>query len=386
MEINKFDDIRPYNNEEVAEKIAILLADPRFKQVVQEYLYPDASWEETEKLLRSYKNRKDFQWGIVKHAVFTLVNRTSKSFSSAGFEHLDKKKSYTFITNHRDIVLDASLLAVTLADHDFDTMEVAIGDNLLLQPWIEHVVRLNKSFIVRRGISMKEMLSASQHMSEYIHFTITKQNESVWIAQREGRAKDSNDRTQESVLKMLAMGSDKDFLESLEEVNICPVALSYEYDPCDYLKAKEFQQKRDNPEFKKSQRDDLLNMEVGLFGYKGRIHFQISTPINPEIKASHLSELKKNEQATEIASLIDKEIFLNYKFYPINYVSYDILHEGERCKDYYTEEDKQKVEAYFANQLKRIDLPNKDIDFLKGKMYQMYANPVKNHFFVIDEL
>jgi hypothetical protein len=221
-------------------------------------------------------------------------------------------------------------------------------------------------------------LEVSRHLSEYIHFTIKDKNQSVWIAQREGRAKDSNDRTQESVLKMLILGGkNNNALLDMEDLNITPVSFSYEYDPCDYLKAKEFQQKRDNPEYKKSKRDDLVNMQAGLHGYKGNIHFHIGRTINPYLRKVDPS-LGRNEIIARVASLIDNEIFLNYRFYPGNYIAYDRLWGNNLFREKYTSTDIEIFDAYLQKQLDKIILPDKDIPFLTEKILEMYAYPVKN--------
>ena len=384
MEKNsEFDDIRPYYDDEVASAITRLLDDPEFKRVVA-YVIPDIDWEEFSTLMRSFTNKLEFQSGIIQQVVRAVVGRSATSLESSGYENLDMSKSYVYISNHRDIILDASILCVLLAENGFGTAEIAIGDNLLLHPWIEDVVRLNKSVIVKRGASGRQVLENSQHLSRYIHFAIKDKRQSIWIAQREGRAKNSNDRTQESLLKMLAMGGDKSFLQNIEELNIAPVSLSYEYDPCDYLKAKEFQQKRDNPEFKKSQRDDLLNMETGLFGFKGNIHFQFGHPIDPQLALLDKS-LGKNELTPLVGALIDKEIFLNYKFYPINYIAYDRLWGNDQFSSKYSAQDIQVFEEYLQKQLNLIDLPNKDIPFLTEKILEMYAYPVKNYLSVKEQ-
>jgi hypothetical protein len=268
-----------------------------------------------------------------------------------------------------------------LVGNGFSTPEIAIGDNLMLSPWIEDVVRLNKSFIVKRGISGRQMLEVSRQLSRYIHFAVKGKKESIWIAQREGRAKDSDDRTQDSLLKMLAMGGESGFLENIEELNITPVSLSYEYDPCDFLKAKEFQQRRDDPEFKKSRLDDLINMQTGLFGFKGNIYFKIGKPINPQLQKLDKS-LNKNELAPQISKLIDNEIFLNYQFYPVNYIAYDHLWGKDFFKGKYTADDEKNFDSYLQRQLEKIDLPDKDIPFLTEKILEMYANPVKNQLSV----
>jgi hypothetical protein len=306
-----------------------------------------------------------------------MIGKTADSIECGGLENIEKAQSYTYISNHRDIVLDASLLCLLLVSNGFETTEIAIGDNLLLAPWIEHLVRLNKSFIVKRGVSIRQMLEVSNHLSQYIHYAITDKKESVWIAQREGRSKDSNDQTQESLLKMLAMAGGKDILGNLKELNITPVSLSYEYDPCDYLKAKEFQQRRDDPEFKKSQADDLLNMQTGIFGHKGHIHFQFGKPINPLLDGLD-ADFSKKETIEAVASLIDRGIFRNYRFYPGNYIAYDRLWGNHHCTEHYTEHDIQTFDSYLNQQLEKIVLENKDIPFLTEKILKMYAYPVKN--------
>jgi len=382
MEKNpEFDDIRPYYDDEIAPVIRRLLKNPQFKEATR-FMLPNENWEQTELLLQSFTNRHDFQHQLIKGAVFGLLDRTASSVTCSGLENVSKNGAHTYISNHRDIVLDASLVCILLAENGYETVEIAIGNNLLLADWIMDIVRLNKSFIVKRNLPLRQMLEASIHLSKYIHFAIRDKNESIWIAQREGRTKDSDDRTQESVLKMLAMGGDKKFLKSLTELNLTPTTISYEYDPCDYLKAKEFQQKRDNLDFKKTQKDDLLNMQTGLSGYKGRIHLQIGRPVNPDLLKLDNS-LNKNELATQVASIIDKEIFRNYRFFPVNYIAYDRIKKNDFFREQYTDEDIKNYEKYFQQQLDKIDLPDKDIPFLLEKMQEMYANPVKNNYELI---
>jgi hypothetical protein len=372
----EFDDIRPYNNDEVISTLNQLIRDPHFKKVMS-FLSPDLAWDDLATRLRACKSRHDFQHGPVREIVYDVVSRSAVSIECTGLENIEKDRTYTYISNHRDIVLDASLLCILLIINGYDATEIAIGDNLLLHPWIEQLVRANKSFIVRRGLSIRQMLEASNHLSRYIHYAITEKKESVWIAQREGRAKDSNDKTQDSLLKMLAMAGGQGFLGNLRELNITPVSFSYEYDPCDYLKAKEFQQKRDNPEFKKSQADDLLNMQTGIFGDKGRINIRFGQPINPALEALN-TNTPKNQLVTEVASLINNGIFLNYRLYPGNYIAYDRLWGNNRCIAHYTKHDIQTFNAYLNKQLGKIDLEDKDLPFLTEKILEMYGYPVKN--------
>ena len=239
---------------------------------------------------------------------------------------------------------------------------------------------MNKAFTVRRGLSLRETLAASQLMSRYIHYAVTQKKENIWIAQREGRAKDSNDRTQDAVLKMLAMGADVaggSTADSLRELNIVPLTISYEYDPCDYLKAQEFQQKRDNPAFKKSKQDDLDNMKTGIFGYKGRVVYRASEPINTWIDV--LKDLPAKEFFTVVAQRMDHAIHRGYELFPCNYIAADLLSGERRNADHYTQADEQRFEAYLQGQLAKIKLPEKDDAFLRERMLTMYANPLKNY-------
>lgn len=286
----EFDDIRPFYDSEFHDKMKVLVTEPGFEHAVR-YVLRDINYELFCQELLTIDNKKDFQLLVMRSFLEGLTQKTTKGLTGNNLDVLDKAKSYTFMSNHRDIVLDASLLNLLLIRNGIKTSEIAIGNNLLIYDWISDLVRLNKSFIVKRDVGVRQMLDAARQLSGYIHFAITKKNESVWIAQREGRSKDSDDRTQESLIKMLGISGEGDLINNLKEINIVPVSISYEYDPCDYLKAHEFLLKRDNPDFKKSQRDDLHSMEIGLLGFKGRVHFQISPCINDELdKLSAIDE------------------------------------------------------------------------------------------------
>ena len=252
----EFDDIRPFYDSEFHDKMKVLVTEPGFEHAVR-YVLRDINYELFCQELLTIDNKKDFQLLVMRSFLEGLTQKTTKGLTGNNLDVLDKAKSYTFMSNHRDIVLDASLLNLLLIRNGIKTSEIAIGNNLLIYDWISDLVRLNKSFIVKRDVGVRQMLDAARQLSGYIHFAITKKNESVWIAQREGRSKDSDDRTQESLIKMLGISGEGDLINNLKEINIVPVSISYEYDPCDYLKAHEFLLKRDNPDFKKSQRDDL---------------------------------------------------------------------------------------------------------------------------------
>lgn len=374
---NKFDDIAPLYDHEVEQAIRDILADPGLQHAVK-YIIPDIDWDEFSTEMLKYKTKKQFQTEMIYPVVTALGMRVSTSIRSENWDNIDRSVQHLYLSNHRDIVLDAGLFNILRHEQGLETTEIAIGDNLLIHPWIDKLVRLNKSFLVRRGLSIKERLVASKHMSEYIHYAINEKNESVWIAQREGRAKNSDDRTQDSLLKMLALyPDDKPFLESLKELNLIPLSISYEYDPCDYLKAKEFQQKRDNPDFKKSQRDDLLNMEIGILGKKGNVMFRLGKCINPELEK--ITEPDKRLQPELAARIIDKEIHSNYEIFPCNYIAYDLFYKENRFNDKYTKDQSDDFKNYLDQQIKKIDLDYIDYDFVWERMLEMYSNTLKNY-------
>jgi hypothetical protein len=378
----KFEDIAPLEDDKVKETIQELLVDPGFIHAVK-YVLPDIDWAEFSAEMSKYASKRDFQTQMISPTIWGLASHKSTSINASGWKNLGDTP-HLIISNHRDIVLDAGLLNILRHRDGLPTTEIAIGDNLLIHPWIEKLVRLNKSFIVRRGVSVRQMLEVSTHLSEYIHYAITEKYESVWLAQREGRAKDANDRTQESLLKMITLApKDKNFIDSLKELDIVPLSISYEYDPCDYLKAMEFQLKRDNPEYKKTQRDDLRNMEIGILGFKGDIYFQFGNNINKQL--TPIAQLERKEQIGAVAQLIDKEIHKNYKIFAINYIAYDLLESTDTFKNKYTEEQKSMFNTYIDKQIDKIDLEVKDYSFLRTKILEMYSNTLKNHLIAKEE-
>ena len=372
-----FDEIRPYNDEELPQIFEELIADPAFRQVVCAVM-PGVPYEALAAQMRACKTKLDFQKTFCYGLLRKLIKEASDGVTLDHTALTDKSGAYTYVSNHRDIILDSGFLSVMLVEQGMDTVEIAIGDNLLIYPWIKKLVRVNKSFIVQRALTMRQKLESSARMSRYMHHTIRDKKQSIWIAQREGRAKDSDDRTQDSVLKMMAMGGEGDIVDRLSELNIVPLAISYEFDPCDFLKAQEFQLKRDNPEYKKTQADDLLNMQTGLYGYKGHVHFQVAPCINAALAGMDRS-LPKPELFARISALIDRGIHANYRLYPNNYVAHDLLAGNADMAAHYTAADKKRFESYVEQQLERISLSGKDEDFLRSKLLLMYANPLTNY-------
>ena len=372
----KYDSIRPYEPEELPEVYGRLIADEQFKAVVGK-IFPQVPFEALAAKLMQCKTNLEFQIAFCYPFLKDLLSKASKG-CDIDISAIDISRRYTFVSNHRDIVLDSALLDVMLIDSGFKTTcEIAIGDNLLAAPWIEDIVRVNKSFIVKRSAGIREMLVNSRTMAEYMHLVINEKHDNIWIAQREGRAKDSDDRTQESIIKMMAMGGEGSVTERLQQLHIVPVAISYEYDPCDWLKAQEFQLKRDVEGWKKTKADDVLSMQTGIMGYKGRIHYHCA-PCIDDFLASIPEDTPKTDIFRIIAEHIDKGIHANYRLFPNNYIAVDILEGGNRMAEHYTPEDKATFEKYLAVQLGKITIPNKDEAFLKECMLKMYANPAVN--------
>ena len=334
-EKREFDEIRPYEAAEMRQAFEELLADRQFSTIIKGFV-PWLPKSLRNALLKTafigVKTPLDFQLRFMKPIVKYIMRKHTdgvtfddQALLATGSAY---EQRYTFVSNHRDIVLDSAFLDLLLVKaHYPTTVEIGIGDNLLIYPWIKRLVRMNKAFTVRRGLTAHEMIRSSQLMSRYIHYAVTEKRENIWIAQREGRAKDSSDHTQDAVLKMLAMGAKVDanspLTAHLSPLNIVPLTISYEFDPCDYLKAQEFQQKRDNPSFKKSRQDDLDNMKTGIFGYKGRVHYHCGTPINQWL--DELKDLPRNEFFATLSQRMDNEIHRGYRLYPCNYIALDLL-------------------------------------------------------------
>ena len=374
---SEFDPIRPFEPEELPVVYDRILADKQFQQVLA-YLYTDVPMEILEQKIRACKTNLEFQKAFCYPFLQRLVTTLSLGLSMDA-TNIDIRKRYTFISNHRDIVLDSAFLDKLLIDVGFSTTcEIAIGDNLLSADWIRNLVRINKSFTVERALHSVEMLRASKRMSEYIHFAVAEKNENVWIAQRQGRAKNSNDLTQPAILKMMVMGGEGSIIDRLKQLHIVPLSISYEYDPCDYLKAREYQLRRDIPYWKKTAEDDLESMLIGIKGFKGHIFYHCAPCIDDWLDTLD-TDLPKNKLFDAIASHIDHEIHSSYKLYPINYVALDMIQNTKVYEEYYTQDDYEKFDSYLAGQIEKIDIENRDEQFLRTCLLTQYAYPAKNY-------
>ncbi|MBR6247505.1 MAG: acyltransferase [Muribaculaceae bacterium] len=385
MEENKlvipaeYADISPISDKDFHNAMSIMVEEPMFQHVVK-MLLPNYKFSDLKHVLLSLNSKQEFQTRIMLPFMEGLLARTTTELTHSGLDTVDPEFPNLFITNHRDIVLDAAQLCYILLKNGFRSCEIAIGNNLLIYDWINKLARLNKSFIVKRNLGRIQTLQAAIQLSGYMHFTITQKRESIWLAQREGRCKDSNDRTQESLMKMLTYGNrDVSIVESLKELNLTPIAISYEYDPNDYLKAQEFLMKDKNPNWKKDADDDLESMRTGIAGHKGHVHYAFSQCINDELDKIP-EDLDKLLIIRRICNIIDHAIHANYKIFKTNYIAHDILFDNKDFADRYTADDKQEFLEYLSKQIDKTKIKLSEFDryYMFNKMLQMYSNPLTN--------
>ena len=373
----EFEDIRPLNNDEIGKNLLGLMQDESFMHLMKNY-FPMVDLAQMTQSGKEFSNLVEFQNVVIRPILESLISKVATSLTVSGEGNITDETA-VFLSNHRDIVMDPALLSLSLMRTTGNTCEIAIGDNLLATEWIRTLVRLNRCFIVKRGLTPRDMAKAFMQLSSYIRYAITEKGVNVWIAQREGRAKDSNDRTQESLIKMLALSGKADFIENLKALNICPLSISYEFDPCDYLKAAEFQLKRDNAEYKKTKADDVLNMQVGIMGWKGHVHYAFTESINPKLDEIAQSGMNKKDQAAAVCALCDRQIHSAYQIYPINRWAYEQLTGDAQYANIDTMEERAMAEKYLRGQLAKIDVPNRDEEYLWHKLLEMYANPFINN-------
>ncbi len=366
-----FDDIRPYRDDEVSEVVERVLSNRQFDKLIS-FIYPDTPKEQVYRMMRQCRNIYDFQKNISRTAVKAVLSRSADELTWAGFDYLSRDKGHLFISNHRDIVLDSAILNICLIDEGINTTKTAIGSNLLTTELATDLSKLNRNFIVKRNVPKKELYHNSLNLSRYIHHTIQDEQVSVWLAQREGRSKDGLDLTQPGLLKMLSISCESTYYACFRSLNMLPMAISYEYDPCDFLKVREIKYLRTNTSYQKSKHEDLQSMITGVLNYKGRIHLEIGKVLTDELTVVR-NERNKNEKIRLLANIIDQKIHKLYRLWPTNYVAHDMLYSGSRMQAHYNDEDYAKFEAYIQVQLSRID--NAD-ETDKDILLNMYANPV----------
>jgi 1-acyl-sn-glycerol-3-phosphate acyltransferase len=370
--MQKFDTIRPYFDAEVNDAIHSAVNHPMMKALM-DFTFPDVDEEEWKAQLKRTHSIRDFQCNFIYKSVQKVLEKSSEGLSTTGFEKLEKNTSYLFISNHRDIILDTSLLNVSLFDHGLVMTASAIGDNLVKKSFLKTLSKLNRNFLVQRGLPPRELLESSKLMSEYIAQLLLRENRSVWIAQREGRTKDGNDATHSGVLKMLAMGSDENILmDYFKKIKIVPVSISYEYDPTDALKMPQLIAQANDQVYIKEKNEDFVTLLSGIIGQKKRIHIHVGDVLNKELDAIALEFDNNNKQIQAVAQAIDDSILQSYMLWPTNYIAYDLLHKTDTYKSHYTEDEKSLFERRLEM---KIDQNN---PLMVESFLAMYANPVVN--------
>jgi glycerol-3-phosphate O-acyltransferase len=370
---NDFQSIRPYTNSEIKEVINQLLKEPDFQKVLS-IVYPKQNLSEVNKNLRKISTIKEFQKEVVYYYLRIIIDKTINKLSFSGLENIDPNKKYLFMSNHRDIILDSALLNVIFFENKIKTTEIAIGSNLLIFPWIEMLVKLNKSFVVKRNLPVKEMLAASKELSSYIKYTLLEKKNSVWIAQKEGRTKNGNDSTHSGLLKMIHMSSKKTVAEYFKKIKLVPVSISYEVEPCDKAKTVELYARLRDGNYIKDPKEDLLSMSGGLESFKGRVHFHFGKVLNEEL--DELDAIKfKNDQYVRLAQIIDKSIHKGFKLFEGSYIAYDILSGTNKFADKYTKAEFNSFNKHMMGCIGNID---GEPETIKRIFLGIYANPLIN--------
>ncbi len=372
-ELNEFTDISPYTDAEAVEALGKLADHPAVVEV-SKAIFPDKEPEFLRKILKSVKSIDEFQILVMNKAVEWVLSTTAHNFSYDGIGNLKKiNGKFLAMSNHRDIILDPAITQVVLYRNAIPMTEIAVGSNLLTNKYIEYLIRSNRMIKVIRGINARQLYLSSQVLSKYIRECITSGRSSIWIAQREGRAKDGIDTTEQGLLKMLDMSGTADFTTNFEELNIVPLSISYEYEPCDILKARERLISR-TQKYVKGSREDLISIMTGIEQQKGNIHLNIGSPLtHDEIEAA--SCCNKNDRYQAIRHAVDVRIIEGYKLWKTNYIGYDMVNHTFKYRDKYTPEDVAQFTDYVEHQLDKVEKSLCRAD-LRDIFLRIYANPV----------
>lgn len=374
-----FEDIRPYTDLEFKEAYYRLMDDRRFQEAITLCL-PDYSVEQFRLDFANFNTIEEVQVDFDKRFLDVFIAQSSKGVQLSGIENIDPKGAYMYIGNHRDITFDPALLQYYFFLEHRKTSRIAMGDNLFTTPLLGEVAKLNKMIKVKRSGTMREKLENSYKLAAYIQYSLFEDNESVWIAQRDGRTKDGNDFTKHGLVKMITLGNDKNLIETIRRMNITPLAISYEIEPCDKLKARELAIS-EHSVYQKQPGEDFNSIKQGIFGQKGRISLTIGTPIDKELDAIP-ENISNNEKINQVCQIIDKQIYKNYTLYPNNYIAHDLLYQNEEYSNYYSEEEKTAFERYLQTKSQVPDVP---VDKMRHNLLKIYATPVENHFKTISE-
>lgn len=373
MESTEFDDIRPYNAEEFPAAMQRIANSSSFP-ILAAYVYPGEPLDEVRKRIDGYQTVKEFQAETMRMVNKRVIENSITDFSCSGLHKLSPDKHYLYVSNHRDIVLDSSLLQYFLVNNGFDTTEITFGANLMMNPLIIDIGKSNKMFKVERpGGNIKEFYRCSKHLSNYIRYVITEKGQSVWIAQRNGRTKDGNDATDQGIIKMFCMSCPEDKIKAIDQLNIVPVAISYEWESCDILKSLELYESQ-FAKYTKKPGEDLNSILTGISQPKGRVHIELCDPIS-HAELDKFESLTNNEYHKAVAQLLDSRINTAYRLYPNNYIAYDLRYGTTKYQNAYTDEQKQA----FLDRIKLlVRYDTCDIEKLMDIFLSIYSNPVNN--------
>lgn len=368
-----FETLRPYYDSEAPEVMKRMSKYDAYFEIMA-YLWPEMSKEAAIQKALHTKSPYDFQTDYMSEGIWKIIKSTSTGLTWSGLENLDRNKANLYIANHRDILLDSAILQIILDKEDFETSEITFGSNLITEGFITDFAKMNRMVSIKREGNAKELYDISQQLSAYIRHSILDKNTSVWIAQRNGRTKDGNDITQTGLLKMLNMSGRNDFAKNFEELNIIPLSISYEYEPCDALKVQETYLSSLLSKYVKAPNEDINSVITGIKQPKGKIHVAFGKSINQKLKEINAIG-NENEKIKLLASHIDKQIHQNYKLNPVNYIAYDIINQTNVFDSKYTEQEKNDFVSYVNNQTKGL---KGETEILKNLFITLYANPVVN--------
>lgn len=372
VDLSKFESISPHTDAEAVEALSKVADNPLVTSVSQ-YFFPDKEPGFLTGLLKSVKSVDEFQVLVMSRVVEWVLAHTAHNFSYDGIKHIDPSRKFLAMSNHRDIILDPAITQLVLYRNNIPMTEIAVGDNLLTNPFIEYLIRSNRMIKVVRGISARELYLSSQLLSEYIRLNITTGKSSIWLAQRQGRTKDGADITEQGLLKMLDMSGKEDFLHNFRELNIIPLSISYEIEPCDVLKARELLISR-TQKYVKADGEDLHSIITGIKQQKGNIHLHIGEQLTDE-EIAEASLCDKNDRYQLIRHAVDLRVIDGYRLWKTNYIAYDMLNPGDRYREHYSKEDVEWFIDYKEHQLDTVE-PELDRAALNDIFLHIYANPV----------
>ena len=373
IDLSEFESISPYTDEEAVVALGKVADNPVVTEISQ-YFFPDQSPDFLKNRLKSVKSIDDFQVMVMSKVIEWVIEHTAHNFSYDGIANIDRTKGkFLALSNHRDIILDPAITQLVLYRNGIPMTEIAVGDNLITDKFIEYLIRSNRMIKVVRGISARELYLSSQLLSRYIRLNITEQKSSIWLAQRQGRTKDGLDMTEQGLLKMLDMSGTSDFRKNFEELNILPMSISYELEPCDVLKARELLISR-SQKYVKQPLEDLNSILTGIKQQKGNIHLNIGKPLtSEEIAVASLCD--KNDRYQLIRHAVDLRVIEGYKLWKTNYIAYDLVNHGFKYSDKYAPEDVEKFTSYMEHQLDTVEKTLNRAD-LRTIFLNIYANPV----------